>query len=95
LEGVGFVINGQYFTVKRLGYEAVRDILEGNLRVEENDDYLGTLRKLRHVLQTDIYKYDKVFTRIDMIFFTSYVEVDHTLGVKKRTYIQKLNEHSS
>ena len=29
-----------------------------------------------------------------MVFFTSYVEIDHSLGVKKRSYIEKLNEHS-
>jgi hypothetical protein len=29
-----------------------------------------------------------------MVFFTSYVEIDHSLGVKKRSYIDYLNEHS-
>ncbi len=30
-----------------------------------------------------------------MIFFTSHVKIDHTLGIKKRSYINKLNEHCS
>lgn len=29
-----------------------------------------------------------------MIFFMSHVEIDHSLGVKKRSYIDRLNEHS-
>lgn len=30
-----------------------------------------------------------------MIFFTSYVEINHSLGIKKRSYIDQLNDHSS
>jgi len=64
------------------------------MKISEQDNYLLTLRKLRHVLQKDIYKYDKRIEFIEIIFFTSYIEIDHSLGVKKRSYIDFLNQHS-
>ena len=91
LNGFGFVINGEYFTIKKPNYEAIKDILNTNMIVSKKDNYLMTLRKLRHVLDTEIHKYDKKVEYVDMIFFTSFVDIDHSLGVKKRSYIDQLN----
>jgi hypothetical protein len=33
-------------------------------------------------------------TKISLVFFFSYVKIDHSLGTKKRSYIDKLNAHS-
>lgn len=59
LEGFGFVINGEYFTIKKPNYEAIKDILNTYMVVSKEDNYLLTLRKLRHVLNTEINKYDR------------------------------------
>lgn len=46
------MINGEYFTIKKPNYEAIKDILNANMVVSKEDNYLLTLRKLRHVLDT-------------------------------------------
>ncbi len=61
------------------------------MKVSMEDNYLNTLRKLRHILQSEIHKYGKNVEYIDIVFFTSYVEIDHSLGIKKRSYIDQLN----
>ncbi len=94
LNGFGFVINGEYYTIKKPNYEAIKEILTMHMAITKEDNYLLTLRKLRHILQNEIHKYDKNFEYIDIIFFTSHVEIDHSLGVKKRSYIDQMNEHS-
>jgi len=58
----------------------------------ENDDYHPTLIKVRHSVQSVAEKLHQ--TRISLVFFLSYVKIDHSLGTKKRSYIDKLNEHS-
>lgn len=50
LNGFGFIINGEYFTIKKPNLEAIKDILTANMVVSQEDNYLFTLRKLRHVI---------------------------------------------
>jgi len=94
LNGFGFIINGEYFTIKKPNYDAIKEILTLNMKISKEDNYLMTLIKLRHILQNEIYKYDKNIEYLDIVFFSSFVEIDHSLGVKKRSYIDQLNEHS-
>lgn len=57
--------------------------------VSENDNYLHTLRKTRHAVQAAAQKLNE--TKVTLIFFFSYVAIDHTLGRKKISYIDQLN----
>jgi hypothetical protein len=60
--------------------------------VSNNDDYFDTLQKTRHAVQTVAQRLSQ--TKVTLLFFFSYVHIDHSLGTKKRSYIDYLNEHS-
>ncbi len=60
--------------------------------ISNNDDYCDTLQKTRHAVQTVAQKLCE--TKVTLLFFFSYVHIDHSLGTKKRSYINYLNEHS-
>ena len=92
LKGISFIINGEHHPVKNLTINAVKEMIMTILTVTQNDDYFITLQKTRHSIQSVAQKLNQ--TKISLIFFMSYVEIDHSLGVKKRSYIDLLNEHS-
>jgi hypothetical protein len=60
--------------------------------VSQNEDYFYTLQKTRHTVLSVAQHLNQ--TKISLLFFFSYVEIDHSLGTKKRSYINILNEHS-
>jgi len=66
-------------------------MLSGIMIIANRDDYHDTLVKTRHSIQNVANKLEE--TKISLIFFFSFIEIDHTLGVKKRSYIDYLNEH--
>ena len=57
--------------IKKSNYEAIKEILTLNMIISKDNNYLLTLRRLRHVIEKDIYKYDKKVDNINMIFFSS------------------------
>lgn len=59
------------------------------LTISKSDDYFFTLQKTRHNIQSVAEKLHQ--TNISLIFLMTYVEIDHSLGVKKRSYIDFLN----
>jgi hypothetical protein len=60
--------------------------------VANSDDYLETLQKTRHAVLNVSQRLSQA--KVTLLFFFSYVAIDHSLGLKKRSYIDHLNEHS-
>lgn len=74
-----------------MNFPAIKDMLDTFISLTDSDDYLITLKKTRHAVQSMAQKLDQ--TNISLVFFFSSLKIDHSLGVKKRSYIDYLNEH--
>jgi hypothetical protein len=92
LSGISFVVNGTHHPLKNITAPNVRELLTTVMVVSQNDDYFDTLQKTRHAVQTVAQRLHE--TKVSLFFFFSYVKIDHSLGTKKRSYIDYLNEHS-
>ena len=83
------MVNGEHHPVKNLNIASIKELLGKVMVVCENDNYLTTLIKTRHAVQTVAQRLHE--TKLTLIFFFSYVAIDHTLGRKKISYIDLLN----
>jgi hypothetical protein len=92
LRGISFIVNGEHHILKDLNMPSIKELLTSVMTITQSDNYHQTLVKTRHSVQTMAQRLEH--TRISLVFFFSYVEIDHSLGLKKRSYIDYLNEHS-
>lgn len=92
ITGISFIINGVHHPLKHFSPPNVRELISSLMVVSNNDDYFDTLQKTRHAVQTVAQRLSQ--TKVTLLFFFSYVHIDHALGTKKRSYINYLNEHS-
>jgi hypothetical protein len=89
LAGISFVINGAHHPLKNITVLHVKELLSSLMAISQNDDYCETLEKTRHAVQSVAQKLNE--TKVTLLFFFSYVHIDHSLGTKKRSYIDYLN----
>lgn len=92
LRGISFIINGQHHIIKNHNIDEIRDLFSQTFTISQEDDYSKTLIKTRHALQTIFNRLEQ--SKISLIFFFSHLEIDHSLGVKKISYINYLNQHA-
>lgn len=78
--------------VENRSIAAIKELFEKTFVISQEDDYSKTLVKTRHSIQSVAQKLNQ--TKITLLFFFSHIEIDHTLGVKKRSYIDHLNQHA-
>lgn len=89
IRGISFIINGQHHPIQNFTIQAIKQLFSETFLISKEDDYSVTLTRTRHAIQSVAQKLNQ--TNITLLFFFSHIEIDHTLGVKKRSYINKLN----
>jgi primase-polymerase (primpol)-like protein len=51
IEGIGFVMNENYYTIRQPNYEGIKDLLTANMKISDTTDFTRSLTVLRHSIQ--------------------------------------------
>lgn len=51
IDGVGFIINKNYYTIRKPNYEGIKDLLNANVKIDDTIDIRDTLICLRNSIQ--------------------------------------------